>query len=46
MLRAHALIKKVAHTHRYILTAKGRQILPAILTVDRVPLARLEPAAS
>ena len=46
MLRAHGLIKKVAHTHRYILTAKGRQILPAILAVDRVPLAQLEPAAS
>ena len=46
MLRAHGLITKVTHTHRYILTVKGRQTLPAILTVDRVPLARLEPAAS
>jgi hypothetical protein len=46
LLRAHGLAKKVAHTHRYILTAKGRQILPAILTVDRIPLARLEPAVS
>lgn len=46
MLRAHGLVKKVTHTHRYILTAKGRQILPAILTVDRVPLTRLEAAVS
>jgi hypothetical protein len=46
MLRAHGLVKKVSHTHRYILTAKGRQILPVILTVDRVPLAQLEPAVS
>lgn len=46
MLRAHGLVKKVTHTRRYILTAKGRQILPAILTVDRVPLTRLEAAVS
>jgi hypothetical protein len=30
MLRAHGLILKVAHTHRYQLTARGRTILAAL----------------
>lgn len=45
MLRAHGLIQKVTHTHRYILTAKGRNIIPAILTSQRVSLKQLENAA-
>lgn len=32
MLRAHALIKKVAGTHRYHLTDKGRNIVTALIT--------------
>lgn len=46
MLRAHGLVKKVSHTHRYTLTDKGRQILPAILTANRLPLAQLQTAVS
>jgi hypothetical protein len=30
LLRAHGLIMKVAHTHRYQLTASGRTILAAL----------------
>jgi len=30
MLRAHGLILKVAHSHRYQLTARGRTILAAL----------------
>lgn len=46
MLRAHGLIKKVPHTHRYTLTDKGRQILPAILTANRLTLGQLQSAAA
>jgi predicted transcriptional regulator len=46
MLRAHGLVKKVSHTHRYTLTDKGRRILPAILTANRLPIAQLQTAAS
>lgn len=46
LLRAHGLIKKVQHTHRYALTDKGRLILPAILTADRVTLTQLNAAPS
>lgn len=31
LLRAHHLIKKVPHTHRYLVTNKGRQIITALL---------------
>ena len=30
MLRAHGLIAKISHTHRYILTEKGRLLCAAI----------------
>jgi len=30
LLRAHGLVKKISHTHRYVLTSKGRSILVAL----------------
>jgi hypothetical protein len=44
MLRAHGLIKKIPHTHRYILTSEGLTAIPALLTVRRTSLARLTAA--
>jgi hypothetical protein len=41
LLRAHHLIKKVPHTHRYQLTSSGRQIITAILQAQDVPLSQL-----
>jgi hypothetical protein len=45
-LRAHHLIKKVAHTHRYHLTASGRQIVTAILQAQDVSIAKLTEIAA
>ena len=42
MLRAHGLIKKVQFSHRYVLTAGGRDLIAAILTTQRVTLAQLQ----
>jgi hypothetical protein len=41
ILRAHHLIKKVSHTHRYVLTEKGRQIITAILVAQNTSTKRL-----
>ena len=41
MLRAHKLIQKVPHTHRYHVTASGRTILVAVLTTARTTLLQL-----
>ena len=41
LLRAHGLLQKVAHTHRYLVTAAGRKILTAALTVTRATIAQL-----
>lgn len=46
MLRAHGLIKKVPSTYRYTLTSKGKTIIPAILTTQRVTLEQIEKAAA
>jgi hypothetical protein len=46
MLRAHGLIRKVPHTRRYTLAAKGRQVLPAILTADNITLGQIQRAVS
>ena len=32
LLRAHGLIRKVARTHRYMVTVRGREIITAILS--------------
>jgi len=41
LLRAHGILAKVAHTHRYQVTPQGRQILTAILTAQQVPVNEL-----
>jgi hypothetical protein len=44
LLRAHGLIAKVSHTHRYVLTDKGREIVTAVLQTQTAhvnDLARL-----
>jgi hypothetical protein len=46
LLRAHHLIRKIAHTHRYQLTSKGRQIVTAILQTQDVSLAKLAQTAA
>jgi hypothetical protein len=46
LLRAHHLIRKVPHTHRYQLTSRGRQIVTAILQAQDLSLATLEKVAA
>lgn len=46
LLRAHGLIRKVPHTHRYRLTARGRDIATAILATQAVSLQQLNEAAA
>lgn len=46
LLRAHHLIRRLPHTHRYQLTARGRQIITAILQVQDVPVSRLSEIAA
>jgi hypothetical protein len=41
MLRAHGLIRKVSHTHRYHVAADGRAILVAVLTTARTSVHQL-----
>ena len=45
MLRAHGLLQKVAGTHRYQVTSKGREILTAILSARHTPVSQLAKAA-
>lgn len=45
MLRAHGLIRKVPHTHRYQVTALGREIMTAILTARHTSIDQLARAA-
>jgi hypothetical protein len=46
LLRAHHLIKKVPSTYRYVLTAKGSQIIAAVLTAQRITLEQLNRLAA
>lgn len=46
MLRAHGLIGKISRTHRYRLSAKGRQIVSALLRAQEVSLEQLNKAAA
>jgi hypothetical protein len=41
LLRAHELIKKVPHTHRYQVTAAGRSVLMVIITTAKTSLHEL-----
>lgn len=45
LLRAHGLIKKIPHTHRYQLTAQGRRQIPAILAARESSVDKLTTAA-
>jgi hypothetical protein len=45
MLRAHGLIHKLPHTHRYRVSEKGRLILNAILSAHRMTTQQLIAAA-
>jgi hypothetical protein len=45
LLRAHGLLQKVPHTHRYQVTAPGRAIITAILSARQTPIAQLAKAA-
>jgi hypothetical protein len=41
LLRAHGLIRKVAGTHRYVLTSQGRRITTALLAARRADIDQL-----
>lgn len=45
MLRAHGLIQKLSHTHRYRVTEHGRLILNAVLSAHRMTTQQLTTAA-
>ena len=44
-LRAHGLLRKIPHTHRYHLTASGRAVITALLAVRQTAVADLLVAA-
>lgn len=46
MLRAHGILTKVPHTHRYQITEKGRRVLTALLTARQTPISQLLKAAA
>jgi hypothetical protein len=41
LLRAHGLVKKVSRTHRYVVTAKGRRIITALLAARQASTEQL-----
>lgn len=45
LLRAHRLIRKIPHTHRYLLTAMARRTIPAILAAREASVEKLVDAA-
>jgi hypothetical protein len=45
ILRAHGLLRKIPHTHRYHLTASGRAAITALLAVRQTAVADLPVAA-
>jgi hypothetical protein len=46
LLRAHGLIQKLPHTHRYQVTATGRQIITALLAARHATLKQLAAIAA
>jgi hypothetical protein len=46
LLRAHALITKIAGTHRYQVTSPGRKTIVAILSALRSTVAQLTPVTA
>lgn len=45
MLRAHGLIRQVRHTHRYVVTDIGRQVITAVMAAREANVAKLASAA-
>lgn len=46
MLRAHHLIQKVPHTHRYVLTNRGHEIISAVVASQQITLQQLNKLAA
>jgi hypothetical protein len=46
MLRAHHLIQKLPHTHRYTLTDRGREIISAVVASQHITLEQLNKLAA
>jgi hypothetical protein len=46
LLRAHGLLRRVPHTHRYLVTESGRKALTAIATARRATIAQLTALAA
>lgn len=46
LLRAHGLIKKITHTHRYTLTRKGRQLTTAVLLTQDLTMKQVKDAVA
>jgi hypothetical protein len=46
LLKAHGIITKVQRTHRYQITASGRQIINAVTTAQLTPIRQLLPLAA
>ena len=44
-LRAHGLVQKVSHTHRYHVTGKGRQVIAGLMAAREADIAKLLKAA-
>jgi hypothetical protein len=45
MPRAHGLIQNVSHTHRYLLSNKGRPAITALIAARDADIAKLVKAA-
>ena len=45
MLRAHGLIQKIPHTHRYLVSEKGHQVITALTAARQADVAKLTKAA-
>jgi hypothetical protein len=46
LLRAHGIISKVAGTHRYVVTARGRQMLTSVLSAREADVEQLTKLAA
>jgi len=46
MLRAHGIIRKVPRTHRYVVTARGREAVSAALKLQMISLSQLNDIAA
>ena len=46
LLRAHGILKKVPHSHRYHVTEQGRVMVTALLTARRANVKQLEQLAA